>query len=111
MNEYLHAPRERYENARALIRRPGTHRLKKAGVLQTSWANDAIPSSNRLENHSGFRLIGERPSNCFPNAPGKRSACRPHIDLKTILFSNRWENGKIIRSQNVLRPFWKLHYT
>ncbi|PLW23673.1 hypothetical protein PCASD_13573 [Puccinia coronata f. sp. avenae] len=36
----------------------------------------------------------------FPNAPGKRSACRPHIDLKTILFSNRLENGKIIRCQN-----------
>ncbi|PLW12985.1 hypothetical protein PCANC_20933 [Puccinia coronata f. sp. avenae] len=33
---------------------------RTAGVLQTSWDNDPIPSSNRLENHSGFRLIGER---------------------------------------------------
>jgi hypothetical protein len=59
----------------------GTHRLKKAGVLQKSWAKVAIPFSNQLENHSGFRVIREHQFHRFPNAPGgKRSACRPHID-------------------------------
>ncbi|PLW12988.1 hypothetical protein PCANC_20934 [Puccinia coronata f. sp. avenae] len=44
---------------RGVGRAPG-YTTGAAGVLQTSWDNNPIPSSNRLENHSGFQLIGER---------------------------------------------------
>ncbi|PLW24915.1 hypothetical protein PCANC_27091 [Puccinia coronata f. sp. avenae] len=48
------------EGASNVITGSRSKQLKKAGVLQTSWDNDPIPSSNQLENYSGFRLIGER---------------------------------------------------
>jgi hypothetical protein len=84
-----------------------------SSTLQTSWANNGYLSFNQLENHSGFQLIGEHESHCFPNTSGKWTAFCPQINLKTILFSNCLANGKIICSQNgqLLQPFRKLQHT